>query len=490
MRIIQTLLAALLLATGLAEASPDARPAQRVAADCETAQDCRIQALDAAEAGDYERFHDLAWRAVQQGPRNDPALMALLARAQSLSGRPHDALVMLQRLAAMGAATDAATSDDFRRVRALAGWADLEARLAGVPAPAGEARTAPDPPAPALPAPRVFPGLKPFASLTASPGAAVPKPEVPAAADAPPARAGAPSTPGSKATEDEEAAGGVASTLRFSTIPFQAAGLAYDSVSARFIVGHREERKLTVIGERSQRLVNLVGEDSAGFGEIEAIALDPAEGDLWVASTPDGGAPPRLHKLQLISGRLLFTASPADEASGARLADIAVAADGGVLALDAPNRRLLRVAPGSRELATIATLDAPDPVSLAPAPGGAVYVASAGGIARLDAAGRPTGALKLPEGLDPARLTWIRLHRGALLAAERAGEGLFRIVRIRLDANGRRATGLEVLEADVRLAGPATLALAGDVLFYLGRDEGYTGSGGMDVTIRRVPLGR
>ena len=48
----------------------------------------------------------------------------MLARAQSLSGRPLDALVMLQRLAA-GLATDAATSDDFRRVRALPGWEDF-----------------------------------------------------------------------------------------------------------------------------------------------------------------------------------------------------------------------------------------------------------------------------------------------------------------------------------------------------------------------------
>ena len=55
--------------------------------------------------------------------------MLMLARAQSLSGRPHDALVMLQRLAAMGVATDAATNDDFRFVRALPAWAEFEAKI-------------------------------------------------------------------------------------------------------------------------------------------------------------------------------------------------------------------------------------------------------------------------------------------------------------------------------------------------------------------------
>ena len=71
----------------------------RVAADCRESSECRQLALEAAERHDYETFHDLAWRAVQKGPRQDPALMYLLARAQALSGRPHDALVMIQRLA-------------------------------------------------------------------------------------------------------------------------------------------------------------------------------------------------------------------------------------------------------------------------------------------------------------------------------------------------------------------------------------------------------
>ena len=102
-------------------------------ADCRQPQECRQLALDAAGRGDFEAFHDLAWRAVQTGPKNDPDLLYLLARAQSLSGRPGDALVMLQRLARMGIRTDAATNEDFRRVRALPGWPETEASLNGAP---------------------------------------------------------------------------------------------------------------------------------------------------------------------------------------------------------------------------------------------------------------------------------------------------------------------------------------------------------------------
>src|SRR5438034_8113923 len=96
---------------------------------CTEWRDCRQLALAAADRGEHETFHDLAWRAVQTGPPSDPALMFLLARAQALSGRPHDALVMLDRLAQMGVPSDVATNDDFARTRQLPGWPEVAARI-------------------------------------------------------------------------------------------------------------------------------------------------------------------------------------------------------------------------------------------------------------------------------------------------------------------------------------------------------------------------
>src|SRR5438128_7538880 len=94
------------LAAGTAEALPTLSQSPREG-DCVEWHACRQLALAAADSGEYENFHDLAWRAVQTGPPKDSSLMYLLARAQALSGRPHDALIMLQRLAAMGVAPDA-----------------------------------------------------------------------------------------------------------------------------------------------------------------------------------------------------------------------------------------------------------------------------------------------------------------------------------------------------------------------------------------------
>ena len=105
-------------------------------------------ALDAAGQGQYERFHDLAWRTIQTGPKSDPALMFLLARAQVLSGRPDEALKMLRRLADKGVAATAITDTDFSRVRELPGWPQVEAALAA--GASGALRPAPPPVAPAV----------------------------------------------------------------------------------------------------------------------------------------------------------------------------------------------------------------------------------------------------------------------------------------------------------------------------------------------------
>src|ERR1044072_6764270 len=69
---------------------------------CTRSADCTQLAMDAAAREDFETFHTLAWRAVQTRQPNNPDLMFRLARAQALSGRADDALVMLGRLADRG----------------------------------------------------------------------------------------------------------------------------------------------------------------------------------------------------------------------------------------------------------------------------------------------------------------------------------------------------------------------------------------------------
>src|SRR5205085_9436455 len=181
-------------------------------ASCTDVRDCRQQALAAAAERDYARFHDLAWRAVQKGRPNDPDLMYLLARAQSLSGHLDDAAVMLGRIADLGVETDAATNEDFALVRLLKDWPALAVRLAAVsPSAPGASPSTPSAPAPAA------------VSTSSAPVATAPSSS---------------SAPVSSAPAD---------ALSFAPAVSDPIGLAHDAVSRRFVLGDRQAGRLLIV---------------------------------------------------------------------------------------------------------------------------------------------------------------------------------------------------------------------------------------------------
>lgn len=409
--------------------------------DCREWPECRQLALDAAARQDYETFHDLAWRAVQTGPRNDPALMYLLARAQSLSGRPADALVMLQRLARMGAPNDAATHEEFRRVRALPAWSEFDVVLAS-PADSGSGR--------ALRAePRVEakagPGVEAMRAESRAPAGPVP-----------------------------------AESVRFTTTPFTPAGLAYDAVSRRFIVGDRRARKLSVVDEFSRHVANLASAQSTGFGEIAALEIDPRLGNLWVVSAGDPQT--TLHKLQLVSGRALERYVPAARFGGARFADVATTPGSTVFVLDSAGHRLFRLPANTQELELAATLPDLHATSVAPAANAVVYVAHERGILLVDLASRAATPLTSAAGVELAGVARVRWHKGSLIAVQHTGVGTYRAIRVALDRTGRKATGLEVLDRELATTDPTAAAIAGGVLYYLASGDGS------ELIVRKVTL--
>lgn len=437
--------------------------------DCREWQECRQLALDAAARQDYNAFHDLAWRTLRAGPKNDPALMTLLARAQSLSGRPGDALVMLQRLAAMGVVTDAATSDDFSRVRALPAWPEFEARMSGIPpadaagkaAEAGSATSTTMPPKVVPPATAAAPTTAAKGSPPAKPAPAKPepaKPNAPKLEPPPPEPAAAEATTTKSATR-------VPGPLSFAAPGLDAVGLAYDAVSGRFIVGDRKDRRLLVVGERSGRMASLAGVD-AGFDEVAAFEIDPAEGDLWVVSTSSASRSSTLHKLQLISGRVLSSIPlPADDGPGL-FTDVAVTAQN-ILVLDAEGRRVYRVAKKGRTLELVARLAAPACSSLAPAADGVAYAAYDRGIVRIDLTTRATTVVEAPAQTSLEGLRWLRSYRGSLIAIQSAAAGTSRLLRLRLDDTGRRVRTVDVLDGNVALLGPTSATISGGAVHYL-----------------------
>ena len=253
---------------------------------------CRALALEAHQRQDYEAFHDLAW-ATYRKAGSDPEVMLLLARAQSLSGRPGDALVMLERVAAAGVATGAATSEEFARVRALPRWAAVAEKFGTESAPAAK-EPAPSAKDPALPA-------KDPAHPATDPALPAKDPAPSAKAPAPPAKAPAPSGK-DPAPPAKNPARSPSAPLRFTTVLTPSA-LVYDAVSKRFIVADRRARRIAVIDRTTGHVSTLVGAQG-DLGEIGGITIDPQQGDLWAVSAAEGGAQ-QLHRIQLISGRVL-----------------------------------------------------------------------------------------------------------------------------------------------------------------------------------------
>ena len=433
------------LAARLAAASPPVPQARDFG--CTEWHQCRALALAAADRGEYETFHDLAWRTVQTGPRNDPALMYLLARAQALSGRPHDALIMLQRLAEMGVASDAATNDDFVRTRQLPGWPDLSARIEGLSHPSSPSATSTAIPAP-IPVPAPIPAPSPS-----------PSPTTPLL---PPAPEGS----------------------RFSIQSFTLGGLAYDAVSRRFLFGDRLGRKLMVVGEGTNHTVDFVRADSAGFGDIAAMEIDGRRGDLWVMSAglADGAA--ALHKLQLVSGRPLKSFPIAADPDAVTPVDLAVTPAGVVVVLDSAGHQLLVLRSKGTAVEHAMKVDADEPSSLAAAGDeGIVYVAHRDGVSRLDLRARTATKVAAPKSISLAHLERIRWRRQALIAIRVDADGTRRIVRLTLSASGRAVTKATKIDSPLLPVGGQTfIAISGDELVYLVNDETT------DFNVFRMPL--
>lgn len=485
--VVLTASCALWLTCGASPAAEAAQPG----ADCRDWRACRDQALAAEATSDGERFHDLAWRTVQLGPKDEPELMYLLARAQATSGRPSDAFVMLQRLARMGVATDADTLEVFRRVRARPAWTEVEAlaetatrrlTVAGgtgspvstaAPAAVGAVETSPTPNAPAA---------------VPSSGAAA-SPDLPAASTAAPVRSavrvGAP-------LQGEEA-------LRLDGLRVASGGFAYDAVSGRFLLGSTDERKIVVVDEPSRRAADLVRGDSAGFRQMVAMQIDTRRGDLWVVSNDAGpaGAPggATLHKLQLIAGRPLGRLE-APRADGAvRFTDLSVTPGGAVLLVDAAGRRVYRAPARATTLTAVATLDVAAPVALTSASDDIVYVAHAGGVSRVDLARRVTEAVTVPADVSVEGIGGLWWHDGALVIMQTQASGARQLQRWELDRAGTAVSGIRALDVPLpNASAPVAVTLSGHDLFVMSNVTSASGGNGSgasgDATPQRAVVRR
>jgi len=428
--------------------------AARQAAACTGVPGCRAETESAIAQEDFERAHDLAWRTVQQGPRNDRALMFLLARTQVLSNRPDDALVMIRRLAERGAIVDV-RAEEFARMRELPDWPAVESLLAGVASPS------------------VAPAPLASASARREPGEL--RRDKPVAPLAPPP----PMSP--VAVED---AG------HFTSGDFSPGGLTCDAVSKRFVFGDRAGRKLLVVAEGSDHSIDLTRADVAGFRDVTALEIDTTNGNLWVASAEADGRGATLHRVQLISGRPI-----ASFAVPATLAPViptdVVMTSAGVLLLDALQHRVLVLRTGATTLSVLADLGDVVPLSMtASRQDGVAYVTHRDGLLAIDLKTRAVNAVTAAKAVPLDGIERLRRHGGGFVGLQAQPDGSRRLVRLTLGAQGRSVSRLRVMDVPVP-TGTASIPLAvcGNTLGYLvGNPERSTQPPSMAWTIRRIQL--
>jgi hypothetical protein len=368
----------------------------------------------------------------------------------------------------MGFATDARENDDFRAVRALGGWAEVEALVART---AERAVPSPErPPAkPETPAPPPGP---PAAARTVPP-ATLPQPPQPTRLLKPvpvekPAPAFAPAPLATTGGED---------ALRLSADDIEPIGLAYDAASRRFVVGDRRANKLMVADEVFKRVNDLIGAASGGFGALDALAIDGKRGDLWVTSS-NGDRGAAIHKLQLVSGRVLTRIDVPPELQPATLNDIFVSDAGVVWLLDSRGRRVLRLKPAGQQVERAIPFQLDSPSSMALAEDKA-YIAHAAGLALIDLNTGTVSEVRAAKNVVVTGVQRVRWNHGSLVAIQSDGSGTSRLVRFRLGRNGHTATAMDVLDG-IDTDGTA-LTISRDAVYYFTR-------GADGPVIRRVPL--
>jgi hypothetical protein len=419
----------LLMAVCLLAQAPAASPS----ADCQDWRECRQQALDAAGRRDYERFHDLAWRTVQKGPPRDPELMYLLARAQSLSGRPHDALVMIGRLAEAGFMTTAATSPDFERIRTLPDWPAVRSRVL-----------------------LTWLRVDSLPSLAARGTRTVRAHRAPVAPDAPVAPT-------------------IEETLRLPPVSMTPAGLAHDSVSGRFVIADRQRRKLVIVDERSHHLVDLVGAESAGFNDITALVIDARRGDLWVVSAAEAdgakAATAILHRVQLVSGRPLASWPLPQSFGAARFGDVGVGDADTVFVLDVVGKRIFPVAPRTGRFRKPFNVPFEGLTSLTIVGDRDAYIAHGAGIARISLADGRITPLRAARGVELKGFERIRWNRGRLAGIQQMPDGSHKPVRLHLAASGTQVTASEVIQPVSPIDDPTTVTVSDDAFYFVTRES-------------------
>jgi sugar lactone lactonase YvrE len=247
-------------------------------------------------------------------------------------------------------------------------------------------------------------------------------------------------------------------------------GIAWSPKTQRFYLGSIKRKVVSV--DRAGHMETLISAGQAGLGVVLGVRVDDARGEVWVASARLGGKPEDglvgLLRARLSDGEVLGRYP--STTMGDLVNDVALAPDGTAYATITTGGQLLRVDGRTRAVAKVLAPQAiPDANGIAlAADGKALFVASWHDVYRVELPSLEVKPLPKPKNVASGCFDGLYAFEGDLVGIQNCAHATGRVVRLFLDAGGRRIERAAVLESyNPLFDGITTAAVAGGELVFV-----------------------
>jgi len=283
-------------------------------------------------------------------------------------------------------------------------------------------------------------------------------------------------------------------------------GMCYDPVSQVFYFGSTYKEKIIKV-DMNGHPTDFCTERQDGLRTVLGMKVDPERRFLWV-NTAVGNPPPRdvnpeeagwsgLFKYDLNTGNLIKKYTLHRKGETHLFNDVAFSPQGDVYVTDSNNGAIYTVSHEADSLTLFIKSDAlryPNGIALSP-DGKMIYLANSGSeIFIIDSKTKTITPLHHPDTCTTYGIDGLYLYENSLIAVQ---NNLERITRFYLDATGRTAVKMDILEANNPVLDiPTTGAIFEDTFYYIANcplrafnpDGSLNQDGLKDVIIYRIEL--
>ena len=218
-------------------------------------------------------------------------------------------------------------------------------------------------------------------------------------------------------------------------------GIAYDAARKRYFVGSIARHKIVAVDASG------TAADFASEGLRDVLGLHVAGNRLYAVSTNAAAQAAQVDNAVMVYDLERNTLLARHEIDARQLNDVTSAPDGTVYCTDSAAGTLYRLRGGDESFAVFGEAGALRGANgVAVSPAGTVYVTLSTGIARVDPDSGAVERMTQPDEVATGGIDGLYWHEGALLGIQNwTNPG--RVIRVELDAEGKRITALRTLQS-------------------------------------------